>query len=51
MKEKIEKFMYPTMMILCVLAAVTSYMSGENNVWPIITFSWVAIAWGNSKSN
>ena len=51
MKEKIEKFMYPTMMILCVLAAVTSYMSGENNVWPIITFYWVAIAWGNSKSN
>ena len=51
MKEKIEKFMYPTMMVLCVLGSVTSYMSGANKVRPIITFSWVAIAWGNSKSN
>jgi len=51
MKNKIEKFIYPVMMLLCLTSTVISYVTGENNLWPIITFSWVAIAWGNSKNN
>ena len=51
MKNKIEKFIYPVMMLLCLTSTVISYVTGENNLWPIITFSWVAIAWRNSKNN
>jgi hypothetical protein len=49
MESKFDKIIYPMMMGLCVASAVASFMSGENNLWPIVTFSWVVIAWGNSK--
>jgi hypothetical protein len=49
MESKFDKIIYPMMMGLCIAAAVTSYMVGENNLWPIVTFSWVAIAWSNLK--
>lgn len=51
MKQKFEKFVYPLMMGLCLLSSFASYMSGQDYTWPLITFSWVAIAWGNSKNN
>lgn len=49
MREKFEKFVYPTMMVLCLLSAISSYVTNEDYTWPLITFAWVSIAWGNSK--
>ena len=49
MKEKLEKIIYPTMMVFCLISAISSYATNEDYTWPLLTFSWVAIAWGNTK--
>ena len=48
---KIEKVMYPFMMVCSLGAAILETIDGGNATWPMLTFLWVGIAWANFKRN
>ena len=45
--DKYEKYVYPLMSALSLIAAGLAFMSGNDWTWQIVTFSWVVIAWNN----
>lgn len=49
--NKIEKVMYPLMMVLSGGTAVVHMFTNGDVFWPMITFVWVGIAWTNFKRN
>jgi hypothetical protein len=45
--NKYEKYIYPLVMGLSLLSALTAYLIDKDFTWQIMTFVWTSIAWNN----
>jgi hypothetical protein len=45
--DKYEKYIYPLVMGLSLISALTAYLIDKDFTWQIMTFVWTSIAWNN----